>query len=111
MMLHNLRRALMGRCRVMLLVNILCGIACGQSNRNNALEVTYLANEGFMIAMGNTKVLIDALYNSKHFPSPSEALAAKMIDGISPFDNVDYALVTHDHGDHFDGEIMSRFLL
>ena len=33
-----------------------------------------------------------------------------MMNGIPPFDKVNYFLVTHDHADHFNAEMMSRFL-
>ena len=82
-----------------------------RGNRDGALEVTYIANEGFLISMGGTKVLIDALFKSDHFVSPSDTLAATMMEGKPPFDSVDYALVTHDHADHFNPEMMSHFLI
>jgi L-ascorbate metabolism protein UlaG (beta-lactamase superfamily) len=101
----------MTRYGVILLLGFLHVVGCWQNNQKHGLEVTYIANEGFMISMGGTKVLIDALPKSKYYANPSDTLAARMIDGIPPFDNVDYALVTHDHADHFNAEMMSRFLL
>jgi L-ascorbate metabolism protein UlaG (beta-lactamase superfamily) len=99
------------RYRILLLLGIPLIFGCQQAYQKHTLEVTYIANEGFMISMGGTKVLIDALPKSKYYANPSHTLAARMIDGIPPFDNVDYALVTHDHADHFNAEMMSRFLL
>jgi L-ascorbate metabolism protein UlaG (beta-lactamase superfamily) len=99
------------RNRVVLLLEIFLVIGCGQNNKEHALEVTYIANEGFMIAMGSTNVLIDALPASKYYVNPSDTLAARMMNGIPPFDKVDYFLVTHDHADHFNAEMMCRFLL
>jgi len=101
---------MMVRYRVLLLLCILLVVGCGRNNKKKTLEVTYIANEGFMIAMGSMKVLIDALPQSKYYVNPSESTAAKVIDGISPFDKVDYVLVTHDHADHFNADMMSRFL-
>ena len=97
--------------RVVPLLGILLAFGCRQNSKHNALEVTYIANEGFMIAMGSTKVLIDAFPKSKYYVNPSDTVAAKMMDGIPPFDKVDCVLVTHDHADHFNAEMMSRFLL
>ena len=84
---------------------------CSPSNQKHTLEVTYIANEGYMIAMGDTKVLIDALPKSRYYTNPSDTLAAKVMDGIPPFDKIEYALVTHNHPDHFNAEMTSRFLL
>lgn len=97
--------------RVILLVVIVQVAGCWRSNHDNALEVTYIANEGFMISMGSTKVLIDALSKSEYYASPSDSTVAKMMDDIPPFDKVDYLLVTHAHPDHFNAELMSQFLL
>ena len=97
--------------RVVLLLGILQVAGCRQDNHKHALEVTYIANEGFMIAMGSTKVLIDALPNSKYYVNPSDTMVARVMDDIPPFDKVDIVLVTHDHPDHFNAEMMSRFLL
>ena len=96
---------------MILLLGILLAIGCWQNDKKSVLEVTYIANEGFMVSMGGTKVLIDALHKSKYYVTPSDTLAARMMDGIPPFDNVDYVLVTHDHPDHFNADMMSRFLL
>jgi L-ascorbate metabolism protein UlaG (beta-lactamase superfamily) len=101
----------MVRSRSFLLLGILLTVGCWQDSQKRALEVTYIANEGFMIAMGGTKVLIDALPKSKYYATPSDTLAANIMDGIPPFGDIDYALVTHDHADHFNPEMMSRFLL
>jgi L-ascorbate metabolism protein UlaG (beta-lactamase superfamily) len=96
---------------VLCLLAILPLFGSAQSGGTKPLEVTYIANEGFLISMGGTKLLVDALYKTKNYPSPSEDVAASMVEGISPFDDVDYVLVTHDHADHFSAEMVSRFLL
>ena len=96
---------------VTLLLGLLHIVGCWQNNQKRGLEVTYIANEGFMISMGSTKVLIDALPKSKYYVNPSESLVAKVMDDVPPFDRVDYFLVTHDHADHFNSELASRFLL
>jgi len=35
-------------------------------------RVTYLGNEGYLIGMGDSKVLIDGLFRSDHYACPSE---------------------------------------
>ncbi len=97
-------------CGLLLLLSIILGTGCGQDARKNNLTVTYIANEGFMIAMGNTKVLIDALPQSQYYLNPSDTIVTGLMKDVPPFDGVDYALVTHDHPDHFNADLMSRFL-
>ncbi len=71
-----------------------------------ALEVTYLANEGFMIAGGGRKVLIDALFGEglKGYAAVSPAQRALLEQARAPFANVDAVFATHFHGDHFNAE-------
>ncbi len=83
-------------------------LSCG-SNKN-VLEVTYLANEGFMVTMGSTKVLIDAFPQSSYYADPSDSLVSKLMNDVPPYHQVDYLLVTHDHSDHFNAELASGFL-
>ncbi len=63
------------RCGTILLLGTFLVSGCSQDNKN-ALEVTYIGNEGFMISTGTTKVLVDALSRSDYYASPSDSLAA-----------------------------------
>ncbi len=47
----------MSRFTPALLLGAFLGLGCWQSTRENTLEVTYIANEGFMVSLGDTKVL------------------------------------------------------
>jgi L-ascorbate metabolism protein UlaG (beta-lactamase superfamily) len=80
--------------------------ACGSSDasfrvmeRTQAqVEVTYIGNAGFMITVGDNKILIDALYEGN--PIPREV--ADLLEAAQPpFDDVDLILATHIHHDHF----------
>ncbi len=88
---------------------ILLGVSCRA--QKDPLEITYIANEGFLVSLGETRVLVDALASSKQYASPSDSLATSMINGLPPFKKIDYVLVTHEHADHFNAEWTSRFLL
>jgi L-ascorbate metabolism protein UlaG (beta-lactamase superfamily) len=101
-------RSLMNKLWILSLVVI--SLLAGCRTRKGPLEVTYIGNEGFLISMGDTKVVIDALTDSKYYVSPSESLVVKMMEDVAPFDNVDYLLVTHDHADHFNAGMVSRYL-
>ena len=62
------------------------------------VEVTYIGNAGFMITVGDKKILIDALFEGP--PIPSE-VAELLKTAQPPFDDVDLILATHIHRDHF----------
>ncbi len=68
------------------------------------VQVTYIANEGYLLEAGEDSVLVDALFGNEtvdwcHVPPP-ETLA-RMESAQPPFDGVDLVLVTHAHVDHF----------
>jgi L-ascorbate metabolism protein UlaG (beta-lactamase superfamily) len=75
------------------------------------LEITYIANEGFMISNGKKKVLIDALQrNPWDYVSTPEPVLAKMIHLEPPFKKLDLVIVSHAHRDHFEPGMVSRVL-
>lgn len=77
------------------------------------VEVTYLGNEGFLIAAGETRILIDALFGDGLDgyavvpPEPRRQLEA----ASGRFEGVDLVLASHYHGDHFDAEAVARHLV
>jgi glyoxylase-like metal-dependent hydrolase (beta-lactamase superfamily II) len=78
-----------------------------QPNRLQSLDgatVTLIANDGFLIAGGGNKVLIDAIFTEGfgQFTSPSDAVLEEMKNATPPFDNITALLVTHRHADHVD---------
>jgi L-ascorbate metabolism protein UlaG (beta-lactamase superfamily) len=75
------------------------------------LEVTYIANEGFLISAGSSKVLIDALHENPwaYENTPEDALAA-MSAGEPPFDGVDLLIASHHHADHFSAHLAHPYL-
>jgi L-ascorbate metabolism protein UlaG (beta-lactamase superfamily) len=66
------------------------------------VRVTFVGNSGFLITVGDKKVLIDAFFND--FPPEyvhPEYVQNPLLDAEPPFNNVDLILATHDHSDHF----------
>ena len=80
------------------------------------VEVTAIANEGFLVRTSRHAVLVDALFRATApYPEffqqgPSEELLERMIAGEGVFDGIDLALVTHSHGDHFHAQTAFDFL-
>jgi len=82
------------------------------------LEVTYVANAGYIVAHETRAVLIDALFAIHVAPGApprlhdhlsSERLAV-VLAAPPPFDRVDRVLVTHAHDDHFTADAVVSFL-
>lgn len=94
-------------CKLIILF-ILYGSLSGQTG-----EITYIANEGFLINTGQHKILIDGIFNDTtiYFADvPSEEMLDKMKKALPPFDKVDLLLITHNHRDHFASEPVAEFL-
>ena len=59
------------------------------------VEITYLANEGFLLAAGEKKVLIDALFPGiTNYPAVPEPIRSRLERAETPFDGVDLVLAT-----------------
>jgi L-ascorbate metabolism protein UlaG (beta-lactamase superfamily) len=101
-------------CRVGMVMAIGFLMLPGQKppGRQEALQLTFIANEGVLVSSGDKKVLIDALFSRPHeeYRAPSPEIIEKMIKGKAPFDGVDLLLVTHNHPDHFDALLVARYL-
>jgi L-ascorbate metabolism protein UlaG (beta-lactamase superfamily) len=76
------------------------------------LTLTYVANMGVLVCSGETKVLIDALFDKPNpdYRAPAPEVLEKIMTGAPPFDGVDLVLVTHNHPDHFDADLVVRYL-
>lgn len=76
------------------------------------IAVTYIGNEGFLIAAGDKKILIDALYRDgvPGYVVIPEQTRKKLEQASPPFDGVDLLLATHHHADHFDAQAVANHL-
>jgi len=77
------------------------------------LGVTYVANEGVLLATGSHRILIDALFDAPNpaYASPPPELLQRLIGAEPPVGHVDLCLVTHNHPDHFRASVVDRFLV
>jgi acetyl esterase/lipase/L-ascorbate metabolism protein UlaG (beta-lactamase superfamily) len=88
------------------------GGACGSQEvtftvlDESDLVVTYVGNEGFLIISAGKKILVDALHRSRMSPE----IMALLENAQPPFDGVDLILVTHNHADHFDPEMVGQHM-
>ena len=76
------------------------------------LALTYVANMGVFLSSGDSKVLIDALFDKPNpdYRAPVPETLDKIMKGEAPFDGVDLVLVTHNHPDHFDPALAVRYM-
>ena len=77
----------------------------------NEVSVTYVGNAGFLIKIGDKKILIDALFKGAAgtYEIPLD-IQQKLKLAQEPFDNVDLILVTHAHGDHVDFDMVRQHM-
>jgi L-ascorbate metabolism protein UlaG (beta-lactamase superfamily) len=74
------------------------------TTQSSAISITFLANEGVMVASRGKKILIDALYRRGEgggYAVPPDTTQERLEQAKPPFDSVDVVLVTHAHDDHF----------
>ncbi len=88
----------------------LLGLAVRQERA--ALELTYLANEGFLVRSGEHKLLIDAFVVEPYsiYAAVPPEIQAELLAGRAPFDGIDLALASHVHPDHFQPGPAAAFL-
>ena len=84
---------------------------CQSAASNDQTTVTYVGNSGFLVTIGDKKVLIDGILAG--FPS-EYSLPAEVTDLLynskPPFDKIDLILATHAHDDHFDVDQVTAYL-
>lgn len=74
------------------------------------VEVTFYDLSGFLIQIGDKKILVDSLFDMfPRYDPPPEAFDLVRA-GEPPFDEIDLILVTHDHPDHFSVGAVTNFL-
>lgn len=76
------------------------------------VTVTYIANEGFLLAAGEQKVLVDALFDQGivGYGQIPQEMRPELESGTGRFAGVDLVLATHFHRDHFAAGAVTRFL-
>ena len=77
-----------------------------------SLTVRYIANEGVLIASGDKQILIDGLHREYKpaylFPPPE--MQSVLENARSPYDKIDFILVSHVHLDHFHPQSIGLYL-
>ena len=76
------------------------------------VKVTYIANEGFLLASEESAVLIDALHRGEieMYAKPSDDVLHDLENAQGDFAGADLILVSHYHRDHFKAESVANHL-
>jgi len=92
--------------------NLSSEIFPGQTTTQDPLVLTYVANMGVLLSAGDSKVLIDGLFDKQNriFRTPAPETIESIMKGEPPFEGLDLVLVTHNHSDHFDAALAVRYM-
>lgn len=76
------------------------------------VEVTFLANQGVVIAGEDHKIMIDGFVQEQYalFGAMPESAARQQNTASGLFGNIDVALVSHQHFEHFQPDYACRFM-
>lgn len=76
------------------------------------LEISYVANCGFVLTSGIKKVMIDSLFNHGYgqFHILTKEIVQKMERAEEPFNGVKFVLITHNFPDHFNVALTERYM-
>lgn len=97
--------------KAIIILLLLSYITVSSFAQQKEVEVTYVGNSGFLLNIGDKKILIDALF--KGFAGDyilPEQVQEKLNNAQAPFDDVDLVLVTHAHGDHISADMVLQHM-
>ncbi len=79
---------------------------------NPGIDITYIGNEGYLLKTSQHKILIDALFSESYgaFDIPKKDTLNAIMEGLSPFDNVNLYFLTHYHKDHCNPALIFKYL-
>lgn len=86
----------------------------GIEKKGKKVEITYVANEGFIIQVGSKKILVDALFGDQDYgfcDIPSKGIINTMLKNEGVYRNADLIAVTHAHVDHFYSPFVLEHML
>jgi L-ascorbate metabolism protein UlaG (beta-lactamase superfamily) len=102
----------MNRLAVFFLTGLLISMKLFSQGTEPKIDVTYIANAGFLIESSGKKVIIDGLFNTgwNSYLIPADSVISKIINQQTPFNQVNLMLITHNHADHFNDSLVVAYL-
>ncbi len=94
---------------LLLLANIIFSPCYGQKK----VDVTYIANSGFLIESSGKQIIIDALFKNgwDNYLIPTDSIVSDIINQQDPFNKSTLMIITHNHGDHFNSAMVVAYLI
>ena len=74
------------------------------------VRVTFVGNAGFMVEVGEKKILLDAIFEGIPGYDQPQAVRALLWQALPPFEEADLILVSHSPGDHYYAEKIQAYL-
>jgi L-ascorbate metabolism protein UlaG (beta-lactamase superfamily) len=102
----------MKRTSAVILMGLLFSLNLFSQSTEYKIDVTYIANAGFLIESSGKKVLIDALFKNgwNNYLTPADSIVSKILNQQAPFNQVNLMLITHNHEDHFNDSMVVAYL-
>jgi len=108
-------RKIINKLIVILLITIISVHYCfSKETLQENVEITYIANEGFLIKVNNKIILIDALFGETEFEFcdiPDSSSLELMKSAKEDFEHIDLIAATHCHIDHFNPSLLIAHLI
>lgn len=106
----------MSKIAVLIIMLIAIRISYPSNNESKVknVEVTYIANEGFLIKVGDKRILIDALFGDKDYgfcDIPRQETMNSILKNENCFKDIDLIAATHAHIDHFYSPFVLEHLM
>ena len=102
----------MKRTSAVILMGLLFSLNLFSQCTEYKIDVTYIANAGFLIESAGKKILIDALFNNgwNNYLTPTDSVVSKIINQQAPFNQANLMLITHNHEDHFNDSMVVAYI-
>ncbi len=98
--------------RVLALISLTVLSGASFADNKQITRAHYLANAGVMIARGDTKILFDPFFRNDYgqYDLVPQVMEAALFAGEPPWDGVDAIFISHHHDDHFDPDVVKRYM-
>lgn len=97
--------------KIKLIIVMIYAYTISVNSQSKKVDVSYIANCGFLIGSGDKQILIDALFNNGYnYLTPLDSIVSVIQKGKKSFNHSNSLLITHNHPDHFDAKLVTKYL-
>lgn len=82
------------------------------SDKHVQATARYLANEGILISVGDSKIMFDPFFHNDYgtYQLVPKDIITAIMSNAAPYDGINVIFVSHAHGDHFAAQDMLNYL-